>query len=180
MNRTLKHQEGLSLIEALIALLVLSIGLVGMGALMLTSLKNVHSSAHYSAASAIALDFEELLWSRMGRTVAGDLLDLESANGCLKDTTIESLATDLTNEWKKTAADGGDDAWTDAERFKLPIESLAVGDTTTTEVPSGQGVFHKIIPVTLTWKETRFANEASGETYSAEIVLPCRPTFLDS
>lgn len=179
MKRNFKHQKGLSLIEALIALLVLSIGLVGLGALMLTSLKNVHSSAHYSAASAIALDFEELLWLNMDLTVAGNLPDLVDANGCLKDTTITSVADDVKKEWQAGSADD-DWNWTDAQRFKLPIESFSVKAMSAEEVPPGSGVYKKTIDVELSWKEGRFANETSGETYAAEIVLVCRPTFLDS
>ncbi len=63
--------EGFSLLEVLIALFVLSIGLVGMAALNLSALKNVHSAQQASLASAIALDFEERLWLSLAETSVG-------------------------------------------------------------------------------------------------------------
>lgn len=173
-------QRGVSLIEALIALLVLSIGLVGMGALMLTSLQNVHSSAHYSVASAVVLDLEELLWLEVAQAAVSDLTSLD-ANGCISDATIGTLATAVTDEWN-TASAGGEGAWSDAERFKVPGISLAAGTTTVTGVDKdGDGtddVSWKSIPVTLSWDEGRFSDGDGGEDYTATITLVCRPIFL--
>lgn len=189
--KAVQRQQGLSLIEVLIALLVLSIGLLGMGALMLTSLQNVHSSAHYSVASAVVLDFEELLWQEVALTAGSDLPGLDG-NGCISDDAINALAEELTAVWNNTGA-GGDDPWTDADRFTMPGIALAAG---TTEVEcardsagicidrDGGGVADvnwKTIPVTLTWNEARFAEEEDeqGETYTSEITIVCRPTFLN-
>lgn len=54
-----QKQKGLSLIEVLIALLVLSIGLLGLAALYLTSLKLSHDSQFRSLASIKAEDLSE-------------------------------------------------------------------------------------------------------------------------
>jgi prepilin-type N-terminal cleavage/methylation domain-containing protein len=51
---TAGRERGFTLIEVLIALLVLTIGLVGMAALHMTSLKNAHSSYYRSIASSVA------------------------------------------------------------------------------------------------------------------------------
>ena len=56
------HQSGLTIIEVLISLAVLSIGLAGLAAMQLASLQYVHSAHYRSMASTIALDFEERLW----------------------------------------------------------------------------------------------------------------------
>ncbi|MFO7901888.1 MAG: prepilin-type N-terminal cleavage/methylation domain-containing protein [Pirellulaceae bacterium] len=178
-----KHQ-GVTLIEALIALLVLSIGLVGLGALMVTSLKNVHSSAHYSVASAIVLDFEEVIWSELAQAsataAAGTTPAALDANGCLSDNTITALATSLTTQWRSGSA--GQDAWTDAQRFQLPGITIAAGDTATVQAVDAEnnarGVHWKTIETTVTWNEDRFAEGDGGETYNAEITVVCRPTFL--
>lgn len=67
-----RFARGLSLIEILVALLVLSIGLAGMAALHLNSLKNVSSSYYRSLASTIALDYEERLWLEAARLADTD------------------------------------------------------------------------------------------------------------
>lgn len=176
------NQRGVSLIEALIALLVLTIGMVGLGALMLTSLQNVHSSAHYSVASAVVLDFEERLWDSLATTTVTNLPGLQDddPDWCLSDDVIDDLAEEVTTEW-------GTDPDGDAPRFNVPGLTLAAGDTTTTEAMDGDGnptgVHWKTIPVTLTWDEARFDDEKAeadrgSETYAANITIVCRPTFL--
>ena len=60
-------QRGLTLLEVLIALLVLSIGLIGAAVLTVQSLQNTHSALYTSLASAAALDLEERLWIDLGR-----------------------------------------------------------------------------------------------------------------
>lgn len=176
------RQSGLSLIEALIALLVLSIGLVGLGALMMTSLKSVHSSAHYSVASAIALDVEELLWSEMAEAVTGtdpnNNTDLND-NGCLPDADVTTLLADIETRWNTTSS--GDGGWADGERFKLPNLAMtleSVSDTAASSKPTE--LFWKDVTIEITWDEGRFANEADGESYTASMTVPCRPTqYLD-
>lgn len=175
------NQRGLSLIEALIALLVLSIGLVGLGALMLTSLQNVHSSAHYSAASAVALDFEERIWSELTETVVNSPGNL-GGDGCLTDTALDTAASATQTAWS-SAGEGNATDWTDAERFNIPGLAIAVGDTTTTGVDrEGDGVIDvnwKTVPITLTWTEGRFSDVADGqESYTATMTFACRPVFL--
>lgn len=68
---TRKCISGLTLIEVLITLLVLSIGLVGLSALQLSAVKNVHSSLQTSIAATAALDFEEKAWLRLAELDAG-------------------------------------------------------------------------------------------------------------
>lgn len=75
-------QRGLTLIEVMIALLVLSIGLIGIAALTLFGLQSVHSSYQSSLASVIALDAEEWLWEAFGDdrlTSCGDLSSVVDA-----------------------------------------------------------------------------------------------------
>ena len=60
---------GFTLIEALVALLVLSIGLLGVAAMQLEALKGAHAAYQRSIASLAAQDAQERLWSGMA-TVA--------------------------------------------------------------------------------------------------------------
>ncbi|MCG5534691.1 type IV pilus modification protein PilV [Ectothiorhodospira mobilis] len=58
----LQCQRGFSLIEALVALLVLSVGLLGLAALQLSALKGAHSAYQRTLASIAARDAQERLW----------------------------------------------------------------------------------------------------------------------
>ncbi len=58
-----RHATGFSLIEVLIALLVLAIGLLGMASLMLTSMQSNQGAAQRSAAVVLAYDLVERMRS---------------------------------------------------------------------------------------------------------------------
>lgn len=60
-DRAGRHR-GFSLTEVLVALLVLSIGLLGLAALQLNGLKGVHSAYQRTLAGVIAMDAGERLW----------------------------------------------------------------------------------------------------------------------
>lgn len=88
-------EQGFTLIEALIALLVLSIGLLGVAAMQLKSLQGAHAAYQRSIATLAAQDAQERLWAQMA-------LD----GGCPawdSDSTTSSLAndTDWEQEWAK-------------------------------------------------------------------------------
>tara|TARA_R110002012_G_scaffold109370_6_gene253134 strand:+ start:794 stop:1228 length:435 start_codon:yes stop_codon:yes gene_type:complete len=68
------HQRGFSLIEALIALLVLSIGLIGVAAMQLKALQSANAGYQRSVASVAAVDAQERLWAA--------LADLEAGKNC--------------------------------------------------------------------------------------------------
>ena len=55
-------QRGLTLVEVLVTVLVLSIGLIGIGLLQIQAIQFANSSYHTSIASTASLDFEERLW----------------------------------------------------------------------------------------------------------------------
>ncbi|HEY9815308.1 MAG TPA: type IV pilus modification protein PilV [Candidatus Obscuribacterales bacterium] len=58
--------EGFTLIEALVALLVLAFGLLGVAAMQLKALQSAHVSYQRSIASVAAQDAEERLWVELG------------------------------------------------------------------------------------------------------------------
>ena len=59
------QQRGFSLIEALIALLVLSIGLIGVAAMQLKALQSATAGYQRSVASVAAVDAQERLWAEL-------------------------------------------------------------------------------------------------------------------
>lgn len=59
------QQRGFSLIEALIALVVLSIGLIGVAAMQLKALQSANAGYQRSVASVAAVDAQERLWAEL-------------------------------------------------------------------------------------------------------------------
>lgn len=180
MELNLFFQRGVSLIEALIALLVLSIGLVGLGSLMMVSLKNVHSASYYSVASALALDFEERLWQRLTMATADADADDLDGDQCLKTDVIDAVAEGMITDW--TTSSLGDGGWTDAARFVPP--GLAMPDADLSIEPFEGGTVDnpldfQQIDFAVTWTEGRFEDlESDIEKYTGRIVMICRPTYL--
>lgn len=61
-----QNYKGFTLLETLIALLVLSFGLLGLAGLQLKTLQSSHSSYQRGLANIIAADAVERLWANMG------------------------------------------------------------------------------------------------------------------
>ena len=147
--RTSHLQLGLTLLEVLIALLILSIGLVGAAVLMVQSLQNTHSSLHTSLASAAALDFEERLWLDLGRT-----------NGCPAVDT-----DDFNSAWTATPGRFGLPLFSDARFGVTPVM------TREENAPPAPDLLR--IRLDLAWREDRFGAETESFTYQAGVL--CRP-----
>lgn len=95
---TAKRQRGFTLIEALIALLVLSIGLLGVAAMQLNALQSAHMGYQRSVVSLAAVDAQERVW--------GYLAGNESWCPGLKPSDGNALST-IENKWKSTWFGGG-------------------------------------------------------------------------
>lgn len=166
---------GLSLVEVLIALLVLSIGLVGMASLQLTSLKAAHSSYYRSLASAAALDTEERLWLALRDTV---LQDPATTSGfCMSDLDIDKVIGDSQTAWTATT-----DESKSAGIPGLTIEHEIANPTTTQETREdtsniGEWTYQwREIPIRLTWIESRFGQNSGAdfiEQFNYVIQIPC-------
>ena len=125
MMKTKAHQRGITMLEVLIALAVLSIGLAGVALMHLNSLKYVHSAYERSVASSIALDLEERLWLAIA--------DISSV-GCPDLAQGGAHFTALDSHWTETAAttQGG------KQVFPVELEGLqitVVGTPTTMMTP---------------------------------------------
>lgn len=155
--------RGLTLIEVLITLLVLSIGLVGMAAMNLTSLQNAHSSYYTSIASTIALDFEERLWLRVANKAPGTCVDDgdvgNASSGVIKE---------LMDRWSV--------ANTGADPDPMIIPGLALAASTSFEpdpdpgAPAGQNIWTEV-DLTVTWTDARF-DDTEEFNYQARVL--CR------
>lgn len=85
-----RHQSGLTLIEVLVAALVLAIGLVGLAGLNLRSLQSTHSAYYSSIGSVIASDAEERLWLKLGE------------DGFVNTASLDAVQSELTTDWSFT------------------------------------------------------------------------------
>ena len=139
----LNLQRGVTLIEVLVTLLVLSIGLVGIALLNLNSLKFAHSSYYTSVASSVALDLEERLWVALGSREEG-CLDLADVTGVIND--INAL-------------------WSDPDASEVGVPTLDVELRT----PLFNLAFTEV-PITMSWSDARFADGESEFAFSARAV----------
>ncbi|MCW4150601.1 prepilin-type N-terminal cleavage/methylation domain-containing protein [Halomonas sp. 18H] len=83
-------QRGFSLVEALIALLVLSLGLVGVAAMQLKALQSATQGYQRSVASVAAVDAQERLWGRLAM--------LEPSETCA-DINVDAVEQAWANHW---------------------------------------------------------------------------------
>ncbi len=136
-------QSGLTLIEVLVTLLVLSIGLIGIGLLHIQALQFAHSSYHTSIASVAALDFEERLWVALGN----------GTTGCLDAPAINTVRGAVEGAW------GG----RDANQVVIPdLEvELRSSTVTTTFIEAG---------IDFNWEDPRFDDDDSNFSFTARTV----------
>lgn len=146
-----QRHAGLTLIEVLISLLVLSLGMAGLATLYLTSLASVHSGLLSSLASTIALDFEERLWVELGQTGDGNCPD------------VTTVASALETDWSRSAPGF----------LSLP-GSFAVKPGSMVDGPRFQE-----IPFTIEWSEERFSDDESTtlEQFDYTARIYCVPSL---
>ncbi|MEQ6889688.1 type IV pilus modification protein PilV [Halomonas sp. CS7] len=130
-------QRGFTLLEVLIAVLVLSTGLLGVAAMQLKAMKSVQVSYQRSIASLAAQDAVERLWIELG----------SASNFCPWDTTSPTLSA-ITSDWITH--------WSD----KLP----GVQENSSIESdPNGTGVRCEY-KVTVDWNDDRFLEYGTANT----------------
>jgi len=95
-----QYTHGFSLLEVLIAVLILSIGLLGLAALHATSLKANHGAYHKSQATFLAYDMIDRLRANRPQAINGSYNQLFAAG----DKTGSTLAVADVNDWLATTA----------------------------------------------------------------------------
>jgi len=130
MNKNMhSKQKGFSLIEALVAFLILSIGMLGIASLQTMSLKSGHTAALRTVA---VLKVDEILESIRSNTTAlasyaSDTADVGIDNGCTQttiaavDCSPDELARDEIFRWKNSLVEAlPDNAGTTASVLVTP------------------------------------------------------------
>lgn len=145
--------RGFTLIEVLVALLVLAIGLVGIASLHLTGLRNAHASYFTTIASSVALDFEERLWIAM----------TEIDEGCLDVNDVNAILGNLEALW-------GDRPGGNVSIPGLSVE-LVEFDTFRLDPVNSDADFWAEAQIQISWTDGRFGGELFP--YTARVV--CAP-----
>ncbi|MDT8410078.1 MAG: type IV pilus modification protein PilV [Wenzhouxiangellaceae bacterium] len=177
------RSSGFSLIEVLIALLVLSIGLVGMASLHLTSLKSAHSSYYRSLASTAALNIEEFLWQTAKE-------ELDSEGDCITDAMLDDIAGQVQQTWRPGGSSTFDWSATDTVSESAGIPELAItfgtlgSENVARPDDDNDGTWTdawRQVPVTLTWKENRLGDANTDgefvESFDYTVRIACVPLF---
>ncbi len=89
----MKHQQGFSLIEVLIALVVLAFGLMGVAAMQIKALQSATEGYQRSIAVVAAVDAQERIWNLLASYSNCEAID-ESAGSALEDDWIEHWSAD--------------------------------------------------------------------------------------
>lgn len=131
---------GFTLIEALVALLVLSLGMLGVVSMQLKSLQGAHSAYQRSVASLAAQDAQEILWKNLSQDEDGFICpDVEVVNDDassswntrwsrhlpgLTTEPVTSLAYmcgyEISFSWSEPRMAGEDDSYVFIYELKLP------------------------------------------------------------
>jgi prepilin-type N-terminal cleavage/methylation domain-containing protein len=171
-RKGVRAQRGYTLIEALVALLVLSIGLGGMAALHLATLSSAHSSYYRSIASTVALDLEERIWEFAA-------LNFQEPGDCVTDAEFQNLRAQLVTRWSFVPGESA------AGQAGIPNLNITFGNFEIREDTRLQdglpGVWRDRwvqVPVRLTWTERRFAGDNTPtEQFDYVVRMPCVPEY---
>lgn len=126
------ESSGFTLIEALVSILVLSVGLLGIAAMQLKATQGAHLAYNRSMATLAAQDAVERIWAEFGNPITAG----SSAGDC-------PLPSVVSSEWR--------DNWSSLLPL-LPEEDVAVIAT-----PENNDVCKYLI--TVAWADERFAGE---------------------
>lgn len=133
--------SGFSLLEVLIALIVLSIGLLGLAAIQITGLKDNQSAYYRTSATVLAYDMADRM--RLNRSVAeAGGYDIAIADSAPTGTTL--VDTDRI-------------AWLNNISTALPVGDGAIGLTT---VGTKQ-----IVDITVQWNDSRGTSGSATQSF---------------
>ena len=164
-----KFQSGLSILEVLIALVILSVGLVGLAGMHMNSLQYVHSAYFRSLASSVALDLEERSWREISKTGVSDCLDVSESG---------LVFTSLTTDWvdRNYLPEDHWTGWGGEKQATMPTVDVDLTGATTTAIYSET-------PITISWSDVRFDStediaitdeSAFDESYDYNLRILCK------
>ena len=139
-HRQIGNQQGLTLIEVLVTVLILAIGMLGLAALQLNSLKVANDSDKRYLAALHTFDMAERMRANLGEARLGDTYkDVANASTCSGTCTSVEVAEDDLAVWLAALA------------ADLPNGSGAITWVNNMGVESGN--LHGVYEMTVTWDE---------------------------
>lgn len=145
--------RGFTLIEALVALLVLTIGLLGLAMMQVKAMKSSHVAYQRSIATIAAQDMVERLWVELGRGAPASTV-------C-----PEGTATVAGSSPSETILDQWHDEWDDA------LPGLIKDSDTSTGTVVKDGLIACKYVITVEWTDDRFGDEdVSNIVYVASLL----------
>jgi type IV pilus assembly protein PilV len=160
MNRhATQNQSGFSLLEVLIALLVLSIGLLGLAALQTTSLRSNEMASMRTTATQLAYDISDRMRANPGSAVLGA--------GVVGD----QYVIDLTQAPADTTASGT--ALSDLTEWRAAVENLPGGESEITQCDTADGCDGLTHIITVYWDEMRTGATGTNCPPQSENDLRC-------
>lgn len=158
MDNTVKHQSGLTLIEILVTVIILSIGFLGLASVQLMGTKNVANSQYRTMATIYAYDMAERMRANLAGVTSSAYDDVDTASAtepeCSPCNTVQQ-------------------ARLDAFQWKGLIEAAQIDGG----LPNGSGVVEynsddDVYEITVSWSELERFQEPSkdeeSEGYGAE------------
>ena len=151
MQRT--KQQGFSMVEILVTVVVIAIGLLGLAGLQATSLRNTEESYQRSQAATLAYDMLDRMRANVAGVSAGDYDSITAAPGsytdCTANTCTVSEMADFNNgDWQANIA-----------------AALPSGGGTVSGNGSGS-----VFTITISWDDDRDPNTAAASfTLSSRI-----------
>ena len=145
-------QSGFTLLEVLVAMLVLSIGLLGLAGLMASSMRNNQSAYHSTQATWFAYDILDRMRANSASALAGGYSaanTLGSPASCSTTASSGSIAAQDIGGWKNIIAC-----------------ALPEGDGSITVTPANRRV-----RITIQWNDSRATNGLSNQQLTVESQL---------
>ncbi|MDZ7925609.1 MAG: type IV pilus modification protein PilV [Marinagarivorans sp.] len=164
---TLKRQQGYSLIEVLVSVVVLAVGFLGMTGLQARSLQSSQNSVLRTQAAFLSYDILEKM---RGNPTANTAAAYAGKNGITEATNC--LTTSCTTD--QLAA-------FDVLSWKCTINSIFCKDSvnnnlisTTSELPNGKGTISASngkVTIAIEWSEERSSNPTARQSFVLETTL---------
>ncbi|MDI1279505.1 type IV pilus modification protein PilV [Methylobacter sp.] len=149
----MKTNSGFTLIEVLIAMLVLAVGLLGLAGLQATSLKNNQSAYNRSQATQLAYDLAD----RMRANIAGK---------ARYTAILASSATAKANCLTTTGCTPADLAENDLFEWNSAVSNNLPGGIGTIASPAAN-----MFTITITWDEDRDGNDLNNHHFQTSFRL---------
>ncbi|MBN0989052.1 type IV pilus modification protein PilV [Amphritea pacifica] len=149
----LRQQKGVGMIEVLVALVIISVSMLGLGALQINSVRFNHQAYLRSQATYLAYDIVDRMRANKAEAEAGtyavDLSDDSNGSTACEtgSCTTAALATYDINQW---------------------LSALK------TELPQGDGTVAttgNTVTVTIQWDQSQGEAATTTQTYTVEVVL---------